>query len=161
MVWMKRGSSSRFRLDAAAHAADHAVDVGVVDIALCFGPHGLGNLIFADDAVAILVEKPEQIKLFDAEGRVKRLAVDIDLARGDVDAQPRFADRDQRRARSRWRRGRRSDSASRRICTSNPSESQAVLPGARPLAVDEDAVFALQIAHLVAAVEAQNFGVLA
>ena len=82
-------------LDAAAHATDHAVDVGVVDVALCLWPHCLCNLILADDAPAILIEKPEQVKLLDAEWRVQWLAVDIDLARCEVDAQTGFADSDQ------------------------------------------------------------------
>ncbi|RIK57029.1 MAG: hypothetical protein DCC57_02445 [Chloroflexi bacterium] len=53
------GNKARFaevaRFDAAAQPADHAVDVGVVDIALGFGPDGLGDLILTDHAAARLV----------------------------------------------------------------------------------------------------------
>ena len=126
------------RLDAAAHAADHAVNIGVVDIAAGFGPDGLGDLILADDAAATLVEKPEQIELLGAKRRIEEDAVDINLAGGDVNAQGRFTYGDERRRRD----------SSRRIVKAERGGGEAhfsavVEPGRtarrKPRAVDGDA----------------------
>ena len=146
--------------DAAAQTADHAVNVGVVDIALGFGPDGLGDVVFADDAAAVLVEKPKQVELFDAERRVEQRAVYVDLAGGGVDAQSRFAHGDERR------RGDGGGGVVEAEGGGGEGDLAAVFQpsdaaGGEFDAVEDDAVFAVEVVELLGAIHETNFGVVA
>ena len=84
------------RLNTAAQSADHAVDAGIINIALGFRPHRLGDFVFAYYTSPILIEEPEQIKLFDTEGRIEHCPINKDLTRRLFNAQPWLADSNER-----------------------------------------------------------------